>query len=176
MRTCRHATRIQLHLLYLRPCPHRFNMTRDTRVSVLHLSLELGLNVKRVSPGWYHLLTEAVLMGKKSQVHLLIQYNADIAYSNVRSAVWSDSLEILDALIAAGAHVDIPEQSVKDSALSRAISYRSVAFVSRLLSAGAILPRGWNKLMDKQTVDRVEKIAVIQEHLQCSSSGTRRGT
>lgn len=117
------------------------------------------------------LLEQAVCLLRERHVELLIRYNADvnIGYGYpIRYASRVGHIEIINALITAGCDVNLHDGGGL-TAIHHALEWKGTSVVSRLISAGAILPDGALSLARNSFVDSAKKVEFVTRMQQSAA-------
>ena len=135
-------------------------------VNTLSILLALGMNPNIVYVD-NTLLDYAVSRNNVQASARLISYGADLTTCGgraVRYAAWDGFSEILDLLIQAGADVNLCNEDgvMYHSALYRALQYSTVDIVSKLLTAGALVPDNAVDLAQRSMYHRKEKVELLK--------------
>ena len=134
------------------------NMT----ITLIQLAIELGVPINHAYK-YYTVLERVVDTHNLKLVSLLINAGANVNIDNgfpLRRACQLDDIDMFDLLVSAGADVN------RNSHVSVVILYYSVRMLSKLLSAGAVMPENALKIARESRVDPVEKQLLIKEYNQ----------
>ena len=141
------------------------NCSLMVSTSLINVSLEHGVPVDHTRACYTYLET-AVYNNNVACMNMLIKYGADVNVDRgfpVRRACWNERVDIVDILIKAGA--DVNHHGSLNPAIEDAIRYGSVVMVSRLLTAGAVLPPDTIDLARRSEKDSDDKIKVLSEFI-----------
>lgn len=163
------STAFALFLAYTIPLRGKKILRIVRSLTHLQLFLEHGLSPDHRTRGVSSttIFGKVVLYRNVRYIHLLLQYNPDVNINRgypLRQAVVSNSVEIVNVLIAAGADVNI--KSHFGSLLELAIRHSHSCVVAKLLSAGAVVPTDWERLITPIVYDKLGKIITIRDHLK----------